>query len=214
MAQVNLFVGGCSFSSPFNLDPSQSWPALVANETGYNLIDESSIAGSNYRIWRKTVTAIENRTISPNDIVIIQYTEPHRSEFYSPLSRNIEFKDRHAAAEEYHNGYIVKNKWGLEITGVGKEKKYGYLSRFFSCDEFDMERFEIEHAMFQGYLQNLGFKRVAFIVSNYFPALEKTLYPVIDCNDVLKHHQPNDTYHLNELGHTMVAQRVLNLIKP
>ena len=55
---MKLVVGGCSFSSSFNLRLEESWPALVAKHLNCDLLDESAIAGSNYRIWRKIVNYI------------------------------------------------------------------------------------------------------------------------------------------------------------
>ena len=212
---MKLIVGGCSFSSSVNIQLEESWPALVAKQLNCDLLDEAAIAGSNYRIWRKIVNYIVQGDVTKDDILIIQYTEAHRTELYSPIIRTLEHNDQHSPAEPYHDGFIVKNKWGLETTGIGDERKIGLLTRKFSCDEFDYERFRIEHIMFQGYLKSLDFERVYFLRGgNYSLNLtDITQYPIIDCSDTLEHHLPNDTHHMNARGHEIAAKRVLNSIK-
>lgn len=219
---VKIAVGGCSFSSAFDIEYHLSWPALVAAQLKCELIDEAAVAGSNYRIWRKIVNHIHTGNITNRDIVIIQYTEPHRTELYSPVQRNanhpsVNSNDQHAQAEPYSDnyGYIVKNKWGLEQNGVGDEKRIGLLTRKFSHDDFDLEQFRVQHLMFEGYLKSLDFKHVYFLRGgNYSPELSDiTHYPIIDCTDTLQHHLPDDTWHMNTQGHQVVAKRVLSALK-
>lgn len=219
---VKIAVGGCSFSSAFNIEKQFSWTALVSERLNCALIDETATAGSNYRIWRKIVNHIHTGTITNQDIVIIQYTEPHRTELYSPVQRradhpSLEPYNQHAQAEPYSDnyGYIVKNKWGLEQNGVGDEKRIGLLTRKFSHDDFDLEQFRVQHLMFEGYLKSLDFKRVYFLRGgNYSPELTGiTHYPIIDCTDTLQHHLPDDPWHMNTHGHQVVAKRVLNILK-
>ena len=213
----NLVVGGCSFSSPFNIAIQHSWPTIVSTRLKANLIDETATAGSNYRIWRKITTHIHTGLVTNKDAVIIQYIEPHRTEFFSPIQRrdndpSLAPYNQHAQAEPYKEfGYIVKNKWGLDQTGVGNEKIMGKLTMKFSDDEFDLEQFRIQHIMFQGYLKSLRFKRVFFLRGgSYSPEIKDiTDYPIIDCTDTLQHHLPNDSCHMNSKGHDIVAQRVL-----
>jgi len=212
-----LIVGGCSFSSALGVEQEEKWPALVSARLKTQLIDEAAVAGSNYRIWRKITTHIHTGNVTNRDIVIIQYTEPHRTELYSPIQRTPDHPslvpgDQNAQAEPYRDyGYIVKNKWGLDKNGVGDEKKIGKITMKFSCDEFDFEQFQVQHLMFQGYLKSLRFKHVYFLRGgNYSPELKDiTDYPIIDCTDTLQHHLPNDVWHMNKQGHKIVAQRVM-----
>lgn len=211
---MKLVVGGCSFSSPFNLPQEKSWPSIVANKLSTSLVNEAAMAGSNYRIWRKIVGHVINGTVKPDDYVFIQYTEPHRNEYYAPVTRQPpEFKDQHQLLEEYGTGYIVKNKWGVESHYKQPEANYSKMSHFFSCEEFDQERFLINHTMFEGYLKSLGFNRVYFLKTKYMTTL-KSIYPVIDCTDALQEqwHLPDDPWHLNEKGHLNVAECVLDFI--
>jgi hypothetical protein len=213
--KMKLVVGGCSFSSSFNIRLEESWPALVAKQLNCDLLDEAAIAGSNYRIWRKIVNYIVEGVVTKDDTLIIQYTESHRTELFSPIKRRLEHDDRHSPAESYHDGYILKNKWGLELTGIGDEKKIGIMTRKFSCDQFDYERFSVEHTMFQGYLKSLGFNHVYFLIGGpYTPNINNiTQYPIIDCSDTLKYHLTNDIHHMNAVGHKTVTQRILDVLK-
>lgn len=212
---VKVVVGGCSFSSPFNLPQEKSWPSIVAKALSTSLVDEAAMAGSNYRIWRRIVGHVINGNVQPDDYVFIQYTEPHRNEYYTPTTRQPpQFKDQHQFLEEYGTGYIVKNKWGVENHYKQPEANYSKMSHFFSCEEFDHERFLVNHTMFEGYLKSLGFNRVYFLTTRYVEKLQ-SIYPVIDCTDALQEqwHIPDDPWHLNEAGHRNVASRMLDAIR-
>jgi hypothetical protein len=66
---VNLFVTGDSWTSCWPLEENLGtrefgWPALVAKHFGYNLIDKSRAASSNYRIFRKAFDAVNDPAIN------------------------------------------------------------------------------------------------------------------------------------------------------
>ena len=221
---MKLFVGGCSFSSSLKVERDESWPNLVSKKLGITLIDESSVAGSNYRIWRKAMQHIREGTLQPTDTVIIQYTEPHREEIFSPVKRPpdhislSENDSRNAPAEHFgKEGYLIKYKWGLDIgSGIGEEKALARMKYKFSCEAWDLERFKFTHEMFQGFLLSRKFKKVYFMLGGYYSpdltGLVDPRYKIIDCRYELKNHAAGDPHHLNKMGHQKVAQTVLNLI--
>lgn len=208
-----MLVGGCSFSSPFSVPVNCSWPNIVANRLGYELIDEAAMAGSNYRIWRTLVNHIRSGNVKNTDKVIVQYTEPHRTEYYTPTTRTpLMYNDQHQFHERYKDGYIGKMKWGMEQNLKGHEQTYAKLKIFLSCDEWEREMFEINHTMFEGYLRSEGFEHVYFLATLYLSTLESH-YPIIDCTNVLKTHSlKGDPWHLSEGGHLKVADKVSKVI--
>lgn len=80
-----LLTIGCSFTYGEELeDPhTQSWPALIAEEFDYELINLGLCGGSNDYIFRQ---AIEYTVDDRYDLVIVQWTEPSRFEVWNEWS--------------------------------------------------------------------------------------------------------------------------------
>jgi hypothetical protein len=72
-----IFVIGCSYSHhDSNLEPEQSWPAILAETTGYKIINGSLPGSSNDSYFRRLLE-MESLFGKP-DQVIIQITNPNR----------------------------------------------------------------------------------------------------------------------------------------
>lgn len=88
----NLYVNGCSWTdgdvmdnaglTPIGTGRTHSYPTLVANKFGYNLIDESRYGGSIARIIRMCWEYIMTNDIS-NTIFILEIPNGFRDEIYS-----------------------------------------------------------------------------------------------------------------------------------
>ena len=88
----NLYVNGCSWTDGDTMDlagltlsgtgRNYSYPTLVAEEFGYNLIDDSRYGGSINRIIRMCWEYIMNKDIS-NTIFILEIPNGFRDEIYS-----------------------------------------------------------------------------------------------------------------------------------
>ena len=77
---------------------------------------EGAGGGSNYRIWRKISNHIIDGYLKDNDILIVQYTETVRNEFWSafPDTRVYDqFPNQPKNADESHdNGTVIRYKYG------------------------------------------------------------------------------------------------------
>lgn len=207
-----LVVGGCSFSSNFALPENICWPNFVAGKLNTDLINESRIQGSNWRIWRTITNRVLQKTIKKTDIVIIQYTEVHRQEVWSPIAP---YTPDTRVEEPYDGGKLFKFKFGSHMYGKGLEKPLSQLLLKCSNEKYELERFTVHHNLFCGFLENKGFKKVYFLDTTYGSLnniVHESLYPIINGRQLLKDHLPDDPWHLSELGHRRAADLVYKFI--
>jgi len=204
---MNLLVGGCSFSSPFNVGPVESYPHVLGRKCNLNVIDEARVQGSNFRIWRTLVQHIINGSVTPKDTIIVQYTEKHRQEIWSPEP------PRHFdpfVEEPYDGGKLFRFKFGSDQYSVGLEKSLSKLMLRFSNENYANDIFDVQHTMFCDFLKHRGFDRVLFVKTRYCDF--DSVYPVIDCDDILEAHNL-DGWHLTNKGHNLVAKRLIRFIQ-
>jgi hypothetical protein len=211
---LNLVVGGCSFSSNFNLDADICWPVFLSKQLNCSVINESRVQGSNWRIWRTITNHILQGTVNNKDTVVIQYTELHRQEVWSPIAPHVLDK---TVEEPYDGGKLFKFKFGSHMYGKGLEKPLSQMLLRCSNEKYEVDRFTVHHNMFCGFLESKGFKKVYFLDTTYGPfndpSVHKSSYPIINGRHLLEHHLPDDPWHLSELGHRRAANLVLNFIK-
>ena len=79
-----LFTAGCSVSIRNNC--KTSYPEELAKLLNYELVNCAAGCGSNYRIWRMITKHIIDGNLTSDDLVIIQYTDQIRREFWSRFS--------------------------------------------------------------------------------------------------------------------------------
>ena len=77
----NLLVAGCSVSDYSEV--KQTYGEYLANKLNLNYVHRAAGCGSNWRIWRVIFDAVNNKIITPEDLIIVQYTEITRTEFWS-----------------------------------------------------------------------------------------------------------------------------------
>lgn len=211
---MTLAVGGCSFSSNFNLPKNVCWPVFVANNLDTTLINESRIQGSNWRIWRTITDKVLQGKITNTDTIIIQYTEVHRQEIWSPVAP---YTPDSSIEEPYDGGKLFRFKYGSHMYGRGLEKPLSQLLLKCSNEKYEMERFTVHHNMFCGFLKSQGFKKVWFLDTVYSPFASNPIhnsdYPIINGRHLLEQHLPDDPWHLSELGHRQAAELLLDFIK-
>jgi hypothetical protein len=221
-----LLVAGCSVSDYTHV--SKVWGEILADKLGYDYIHEAAGCGSNWRMWRRVFNAVENKLIHSSDIIVIQYTEVIRKEFWSPYQTELKpLNGSHGKSninELYDDGAIIRYKsdaytWG--DFGPNEKKFYKQYNHFVN-DKFEHEQFNIQHTMFQSYLKQRDFKNVYFVkVGSYGPLTEpKELeeyyinnwipaYDVID-NFPLS---TEDELHLSQEGHERLASLSYKYIK-
>jgi len=169
----------------------------------------AAFSGSNARIWRVIINGILNGTITAQDTLIIQYTELTREEFWCKSPN-----------EDYsHGGGLIRAKLDSH-----KKKVYSMYAEFLKLwstehlnYDYQLEKFRVYDAMFQGFLLSKGFDKVVFIKNVYN---EKFLAPVVeylpymvDVCEVSKKagnwdniNDPLAGLHLTQQGHDEVAR--------
>lgn len=214
-----LFVAGCSVSDYTEVD--EVYGEIIARMLGREYVHEGSGCGSNWRIWRRITNHIINGNLTPNDLLIVQYTTLERREFWSFNEKdepNAKFRMR----ERYRNplgGDIIKFKYCLyEHQNFPNEGKlFELIEKKFTNPYFDMDVFQTQHLMFQCLLKEYNIPTIFFgfyhnqdtiRLMDYF----KDSYFHVDeikgdLNYLLK-----DLGHFNKNGHEYVAKRMAEFI--
>jgi len=169
-----IFVAGCSFSdwSQVEYNYGEYLGELLNKQVGFY----TGGCSSNYRMWRKLVPAIVNRDITESDLLIIQYTEIARREFWTS------FESTHK--EDYgNNGHPIKGSSMREKYGEGEVIKFKTNAHiwqkvpqeesFFKTYEenflyipYETELFNTYHTMFKALLHEYKIPTV-FLYTTY-----------------------------------------------
>lgn len=219
-----LLVLGCSVSDYTRID--NPWGKVLAESLDYEYVHEAAGCGSNWRMWRRAFTLIENNTITPSDTVIIQYTEVTRREFWSPYQTAARplsgSNNKSFITETYDGGTLIRYKLDSHTFGdyVGPEKKFQKQYNHFVNLKFELEQFKMMHGMFQGFMQQQGFDKLYFLKAGGYGPLERSsdLTPFyqknwIDAPNCFRYHLPDDTFHMDQRGHRELASLVHKYIK-
>ena len=205
---TRLVVAGCSVSD--YTEVNKVWGEYLAEQLSYEYLHLAAGCGSNYRMWRLLVSHIVDNKITADDTVIVQYTTPERNEFWSSKPN---LGDDHIPS----GGSIVRIKHDTYMQCDGAERKFAKLwSRFINI-EFELEKFKVNHMMFQCLMKEYGIKNLYFVqAGNYGRAcgdlqlLELYKNNNIICNDIFRVETclPNDLGHFNDAGHKLLAEIV------
>jgi hypothetical protein len=238
---MKVVVGGCSVSNSWERETSidEVYGQILANQIGADYVHHSVDGGSNYRIWRKITQMVMNNAITDkfeifppeevitkNDVVIIQYTQPTREEYFSIKDSNkSNIRDESEECEVDDGGNIIRFKLDSQnIPNLNKhEKKFFDLKeKYFTSNMFDKERFEYNHYLFHNLMMSKGIKVVYLVsakrpLSNYSLGYRNlfnkngevhcTLFE--DNNEYLRHINGFvDHYHFSKKGHQYVADEL------
>jgi hypothetical protein len=217
-----LFLAGCSFSD--NYQAPKNYGSKLAKLLGVEYKHLAIGIGSNYRMWRYITNNILTGNLTKNDLLVVQYTNVERNEFWSAIDRKFPESPEADISETYpKGGTILKFKidsHSWHTNPIEDEFQKMYQDNFLSPD-FEQEKFLVHNHMFQCMLERHGIKTV-FFYSRYLQD-----YPVLDSfkpyiytepkefiNDETTYkHIVTDRYHLSEDGHTQLADRLYNHIK-
>jgi hypothetical protein len=203
---------------------------FLSHKLGFNYLHEGAGCGSNWRIWRKITGHVLNKTLVPGDIIVIQYTNPERREFYSKNSPFIhpiiDPTNRVKISEAYDAGSIIRYKHGSyqwqDYKDDGrffKEYEDAHVNR-----EYDLECFNTQHAMFQEFMKNHNMT-VVFINGRYARMNYQTLdiidafkpYVFVESKEFMNEEKyflsPGDLGHLNEAGHERFSEMLYEHFK-
>ncbi len=206
-----LFTAGCSVSSRCNC--KTSYPEELAKLLNYELVNCVAGCGSNYRIWRMITKHIIDGNLTSNDLVVIQYTEPTRREFWSKFgkNKNVDMIDL------YDDGSLIRFKFGSYLWQYTKEE-IEFLKLYennFVNDTFEIENFNLNNFNFQHMLKNNNIK-VIFIKTNrignvdFFTIDEYKKYIYFDYSnhDITNNQTETDFCHFSDKGHKLIAQNL------
>lgn len=220
-----LFLVGCSVSD--NLPTEQVYGNLLANKLGYEYVHMAMGIGSNYRMWRYATKAISEKKLTPDDLLVVQYSGVERTEFWSDFERNRPVE--HADISEIYpsGGTILKYKWDShEWQDHNLQKNFFkmYQERFLN-PVFEEEKFRVHNYNFQCMLAynnipTLFFKSRALcsniekfeVIPKFLPYVyQETHENRIDKSIVVD--PVTDYFHYNEEGHRRMADYLYNHIK-
>jgi hypothetical protein len=167
---MKVIVGGCSVSDYSGPDIERVYGEILAEKIGADYIHHGAGIGSNYRIWRVITKMVMNNEIDKDDIVLIQYTDITRQEYWSANIANENYRfDQYKKIEQReqkYNGDIIR--WKLDAHTWHKtydeEQKFFKLKQdFFTSSEFDEERFEYNHFLFHNLMMSRNIKVAYFV---------------------------------------------------
>lgn len=191
-----LCVAGCSFSDYTHV--KKVYGEFLAERLGFDYIHEGAGCGSNYRIWRRIVNHILNGNLTPNDIIIIQYTNPERKEFYTtnpPFPYVNLPEDALIISEPYQSGSLIRYKYQADSWQDYENDKLFF--KMYESDhiniEYEKELFLVYHNMFQCFLKE-NKMRVCFIDGQY-ARLNTLNLKTLDYFEDYKFNEPSDFMH-------------------
>jgi hypothetical protein len=168
---MKVIVGGCSLSDYTGPTVNRVYGEILANNITAEYVHHGAGCGSNYRIWRNITRMVMNNEITKDDIVLIQYTNPSREEYWSSavlseaLDRFDDYKKIEIREQKY-NGDIIRWKPEAHNWHKTNDSEYTFFKlkeEHFTSTEFDEERFEYNHFLFHNLMVSKNIK-VAYIV--------------------------------------------------
>ena len=216
-----LFVAGCSVSDYTKVDTV--YGEYLSEKLNYEYVHEGAGCGSNWRIWRKITNHILNGNLTPNDLLVVQYTTIERREIWS-RDNYILKNEKIELREDYKDGgNLVRFKTGSHTWQQrDNEKKFFKLyEEYFLSEDFENEVFNTQNLMFQTLLKH---SNIPTIFLGFYLSVEQknmTLLPEFENNSYLglnrflekQYLLENDNGHFSDLGHQMVANKLYDYIK-
>lgn len=216
---ARLIVMGCSVSD--YTSTASVWGEFLSKLLGIEYIHLAASCGSNYRMWRILSSKIISGDITPDDIVMLQYTTIERNEFWSHTAPDKPYNDTKMCIlkEPYNDGCLIKFKFDSYTWNQGNEKKLLKLYENFINEEFEKEKFINNHIAFQCLakeynINNLYFIKIGGYCFDDIPMINKYKDNFLKYKDILSKgwHLPNDPHHLNMAGHKELAHRIFKVL--
>jgi hypothetical protein len=212
-----LFAAGCSISTRCNA--KTSYPEELSKLLNYELVNCTAGCGSNYRIWRMITKHIIDGNLTPDDLVIIQYTEPTRREFWSKFPKNNDnYKD------SYDDGNVLRFKIDSYLWQKTKEEveflrtyETNFVNDSFETENFHINNFNFQHMLKSHNIKVIFFKTTRISVPDFFTFDEYKKYFYYDSSntDRINNQSSKDSGHFSEIGHKLIAknlyEHILNL---
>jgi hypothetical protein len=229
---MKLFVGGCSFSATCDGHDGRGdlYGDYLSKSIGATFVNVSSPCGSNKRMWRNITKYIMNGELTSDDILIIQYTDKSRTEFFSnyklqSVQSNMINKSV-SNSEDYYDGRILKFKFNIPKESHDWTKEENNFTQlyedYFIGNEYMDEDFKFTNYMFQTMLKTHNIK-VVFLKTVYFhgndlkisPEFQSSILDICNITEDYPLHWSRgvDNSHLSEAGHRYLANLLEEHIK-
>lgn len=226
LGKRRLCVAGCSVSDYTCID--RTYGDLLSEDIGFDYLHEAVGCGSNDRIWRRITNHIIDGNLTSNDIIIIQYTEITRTEFWSAYTFPRYKHDGPKEEASHDEGRILSFKMGAYIWQHYDIEKtfFKNYEKYFTSDGYATEKFRVNNFNFQHMIQNLGLKVIFFLSTRIGQYDENICYGYLndlsyrDITGGKKEYnlRDDDQCHMNQIGHNVTAVKLkehlihLNLI--
>jgi len=203
---MKLWVFGCSASDRTEVE--YCYGDYLSELLGAEYKHYAAGCGSNDRIFRILPNLIKNNQIASDDVVVIQYTEETRTEFYSRLYSNLPLRD------SYDNGQILRYKAGSHSWQPNKaERKFFRMyEKYFLDDAFACEKFSAHNYALQCALAASNINVWFLNIHGYTPPSFETLDIFSNkCIKVSKQECKNlffDDGHFDLEGHKTIAKKI------
>lgn len=211
----NLLVAGCSVSDYTEVE--QTYGEHLAKHLNLNYIHRAAGCGSNWRMWRVIFDAVNNNIITPEDLIIVQYTEITRTEFWSDTSGNWTLEDPLDTGGVMIRWKMDAHEWTPNINS--RQLFREYLKHIDLNVEWN--KFVQQHTMFQCFMKERGFKNLYFLVAPGYSfkdakanrnVIVEDFYKdnVISYNRMFRHANA-DGFHMNETGHDLLGKHLAQM---
>lgn len=218
-----LITAGCSFSDYAHV--SKNYSEYLAEKLGIEHVPGYTCGcGSNYRMWRKLLLGIREKDITSDDLLVVQYTEPTRKEFWS---RHVEYINPHQTykdsplREPYGSGQLIKFKINFPRYQFREEQRlFNLLEENFIDSDYDIELFENYHFAFLTTLETYKINTVFLetIYKHDIPLYESSFCTSLDIKNNIENSKTfpfgqyclseDDCSHLSDKGHRKVADLI------
>jgi hypothetical protein len=225
---MRLTVFGCSFGDYLQGGVARVYGERLALLLGRDYQHESRGGSSCRRLWRRYWELTQAGQLA-DSINIVQYTEPTRTEFWAARPPYSSWQTPSAPGqppafnEEPHSGgTILRYKLGSDQwQNTGQDQRFfsmyeqGYVSAEWARHEWSWQ-----HDYFQQWITALG-HRTIFLRSRIHPEyplldhLERASFrdPWQELTAEQYRYEPEDTCHMNDLGHSELAGRLADHIR-
>lgn len=212
-----VLVAGCSVSDYTHVD--KVYGEFLCEKLGYDYIHEGAGCGSNWRIWRVIVNHIINGNLTPNDILIVQYTSYERKEIWS-AKESISFSGKMSLRDEYKDGGNLIRFKTHSYNWQPNEIERKFLRLYennFTNEAYEIEVFKTQHLMFQTLLKEYGITPIFFNFIHYdlsvIDLFKDTRFNVNEIKRDPSYFLENDMFHFNLEGHKYVGNKLHEFIK-
>ena len=171
-----LIMAGCSVSDYTQVD--RCFGDNLSEMLGFKYIHRAAGCGSNDRTIRVITSMVLSGEIKQNDLVLIQYTNIHRKEFFSKFRRTEETgffpSDGKATTlrERYDSGDTIKFKLGASEWQPEEVEKdfFNLYEQNFISEKYDTEVFINRHYSLLALLEKYNIKTLFILVDGYLTA--------------------------------------------